>query len=100
MHALLEAISAGRVDLDFRNYLVPRRGGPHAPFMVLAAHRLDQLSARRADLPGADRVAAAHQAGTVRPADTVLPRAGQLVRAAGRRAGAASGRRRSRICQV
>lgn len=57
-----------------------------------AAHRLDQLPARRADLPGADRVAATHQAGAVRPADTVLPRASQLVRAAGRRAGAASGR--------
>lgn len=40
MHALLEAISTGRVDLDFRNYLVPRRGGPHAPFMVLVSFAL------------------------------------------------------------
>lgn len=99
MHALLEIIPVGRVDLDIRNYLVPCRGGPHAPVLVLAAHRFDQLPARGFDLPSANCVAATYQAGTVRAADTVLPWSGQLVRAEGRRTGAAS-RRWSRIRKV
>lgn len=91
MHALLEAVPTGRVDLDFRNHLLPRGRRTPASVLVLVSDRFHQLPARSAHFLRADRVAATHQAGTLRTKGFVLPGSGQLGPTERRRTGAVGG---------